>query len=129
MLARDYADLAILSIAAENVNDISFSADTGLGECLVIARKLKKPDIASERAHFTSLKSRPKGFAQASAIANNIIGCKYVRQIEDGPYGSTPLMVGDESAGEMLVAPNSPDGEVWGLYACSIIRWLKLHMP
>ena len=37
MLTQDYTDLSVLSIAADSINDLSFSADTGLGECLVIA--------------------------------------------------------------------------------------------
>ena len=114
MLARNYTDLTALSLAAENVNDMSFSADTGLGECLIVARKLKGSEVTSGRAYFTSLKSRPQGFAQANTIAKGIIGCNYVRQIEDGPYGGTPLIVGEELAGEMLIAHSSPDGEVWG---------------
>ena len=38
MLVSGYSDLTILSIAA-NGKDMSFSSDTGMAECLVIARK------------------------------------------------------------------------------------------
>ena len=38
LLATDYTDLTVLSIAA-NGRDMSFSSDTGMAECLVIARK------------------------------------------------------------------------------------------
>ena len=114
MLARGYTDLTVLSIAAADNDHLSFSADTGMAECLVIARKLKEAESSTQRAHFVSLGRRPQGFPHASAIAKNIIGCDYVRQIEDGPYSGTPLMVGDELTGQMLMGPCDPDGEVWG---------------
>ena len=37
-----------------------------------------------------------------------------VRRIEDGPYGGTPLSVGEELAGETITAPRGADGESWG---------------
>ena len=37
-----------------------------------------------------------------------------VRRIEDGPYGGTPLMVGEELAGEMITSTHEPDGGSWG---------------
>ena len=46
MLGGEYTDLAVLSIAA-NGRDMSFSSDTGMAECLVVARKL--PAEASNR--------------------------------------------------------------------------------
>ena len=100
MLAKEYVDLSVLSIAAGNINDISFSSDTGLGECLVVARKVGTGNTShSRRAQFTSLRHRPQGFGQASAIANGIVDCKSPRAIEDGPYGGTPLVVGNEPIG------------------------------
>ena len=115
MLAEEYADLSVLSIAASNLSDISFSSDTGLGECLVIARKVGAKDPShSTRAQFTSLRHRPKGFAQASAIAKGIIECDFQRGIEDGPYGGTPLAVGDEPTGELLSTEPDKGGDNWG---------------
>ena len=36
-----------------------------------------------------------------------------VRGIEDGPYGGTPLMVGDEQTGEMLTVPFGTESQAW----------------
>ncbi len=113
MLAEDYTDLEVLSIAA-NGKEMSFSSDTGMGECLVVARKRKKDEPKAGRAHFVSLRRRPQGFAQASAVANGLVGAGVVREIEDGPYGGTDLQVGDETVGEMITAPLSEDGGNWG---------------
>ena len=112
MLAKRYSGLAVLSIAA-NGNGISFSSDTGMGECLVVARKRNGDEPAAPRAHFVSLRQRPQGFVQAGAVAKAMIGHNGVRRIEDGPYGGDSLSVGDTLAGEMLDAPQ-PDGSSWG---------------
>ena len=113
MLGSSYADLAVLSIAADG-RDMSFSSDTGMAECLVVARKRQVNDPAGERENFTSLKQRPTGVAASGAIAKNLFENDYTRQIEDGPYGGTRLTIGDELAGEMLTAPGGADGESWG---------------
>ena len=113
MLAQDYTDLSVLSIAADNINDMSFSADTGLGECLVIARKVRPNETPTQRGSFVSLNSRPIGFPQASSIAKSIES-ERLRSIEDGPYGGTRLEVGDGLAGEGISASCRSDGGIWG---------------
>ena len=115
MLADNYTDLTILSIAA-NGKEMSFSSDTGMAECLVIARKNVGASLVgapSPRTRFASLRHRPAGFAHASAIAKNIIDSEYIWQIEDGPYGGTNLPVGDDIIGAMLTASPSDDVH-WG---------------
>ena len=114
MLAAGYDDLSVLSIAAADNDDLSFSADTGMAECLVIARKLNRGEAKARRGLFISLSHRPQGFVNASSLVRQVIGTRPVRQIEDGPYDGTPLMVGEELAGQMLSAPSHSDGEVWG---------------
>ena len=112
MLASDYSDLTVLSIAA-NGADMSFSSDTGMAECLVIARKFKPDEPRIDRYLFTSLRCRPQGSAQASSVATEVIGKTQLRRLEDGPYGGTPLMVGGDAAGETVTAPRDAIGEDW----------------
>ena len=114
MLDDEYTDLEVLSIAAPDNNSLSFSADTGMAECLVVARKLEPDGSRSDRTRFTSLRRRPQGFAHASAVANAVGSSSYVRRIEDGPYGGSALAVGTEMAGQMLTAPSQSDQEAWG---------------
>jgi hypothetical protein len=47
LLASSYSDLILVSIAGAADEDMSFSADTGMGECLVVGRK---SSTASKRA-------------------------------------------------------------------------------
>ena len=114
MLARDYANLNVLSIAASDNDDLSFSADTGMAECLVVARKRRYSEPRAARVHFTSLAHRPQGFVHAGAIAKHIHADGEVRRVEDGPYGGTPLRVGNEKSGAMLTAPCETDDAAWG---------------
>ena len=111
MLAEHYNELTVLSIAGADNDDLSFSSDTGMAECLVIARRLRVDEQPNDADHFVSLSRRPQGFAYAREL---VAGCapdnSQVRQIEDGPYGGTPLMVGEELAGYMITAPRAP---VW----------------
>ncbi len=115
MMATQYTDLTVLSIAA-NGNDMSFSSDTGMAECLVIARKkLKCGDKGDlpEMARFTSLHRRPQGIAHAAVVAGRITTAGYIRHIQDGPYGGTTLWLGDQSIGETLTIPQA-DSATWG---------------
>ena len=110
LLRTDYTDLTVLSIAA-NGRDMSFSSDTGMAECLVIARKARKGVPSEQWTNFTSLLRRPAGFAAADSIARNIIANGNLRGIDSGPYGGTRLMVGNQLAGEKLSVPR---GDLWG---------------
>ncbi len=115
LLATKYTDLSILSIAA-NGKAMSFSSDTGIAECLVVARKVSRgggSNLAA-RGTFASLGQRPQEFAHASAIASFAIERDYVRAIEDGPYGGTILTVGDGLEGELLDVPIADYENGWG---------------
>ena len=115
-LAKNYTDLTVLSIAASDNDHLSFSADTGMAECLVIARKLKQSEVTTGtgRGHFVSLGRRAQGFAHAGSLAMNVSNPERARRVEDGPYGGTALMIGDELSGESMTAPVQTDGESWG---------------
>ena len=112
MLANDYTDINVLSIAA-NGGDVAFSSDTDMAECLVVARKLQVGETSPNRAVFSSFSRRPVDFVQTSATASSMESIETVRAIEQGPYGGTRVMVGDESLGEMLSTEYNSTGEGW----------------
>ena len=111
LFAAEYTDLTVLSIAATG-SRMSFSSDTGMAECLVVARKRKAEGEPGRRAVFLSLRERPHGFAEAAAIASGALQVGSGRRVEDGPYGGAPLTVGDDRCGEALSSPPG-DGETW----------------
>ena len=118
LFANGYDDIDVLSIAAEDVDEVSFSADTNMAECLIIARKNSagasdKPIGANIR--FTSLRQRPQSFVHASELAKRIVNAQNVRRLEDGPYGGTPVTIGKVEEGVMLRSNGDLDGENWGV--------------
>ena len=114
LLAKNYSGLIFVSIAGHGSEEMSFSADTGMGECLVIGRKQAN---GSKRATFIVLKERPASTLVGSSIATQIhrlIQSKKLRRLEDGPVGGTPLYFGDETVGQALDAPLPSKGD-WNL--------------
>ena len=110
MIADNYVDLTVVSIAA-NGRDMAFSSDTGMAECLAVARKRGEDSPESRRMRFASLRRRPRGFVESAMAANSISAQDDDREIGDGPYGGRQLMVGDETIGESIAAPQTGGGE------------------
>ena len=114
LLAKHYSNLVIISIAGEAGADLSFSADTDMGECLIIGRK---SETGSTRATFIILDERPQfpllGVIAAEQI-RRLIESKNLRRLEDGPVNGTFLHFGDEVIGQALDAPLPVSGG-WNL--------------
>ena len=113
MIATHYTDVTIISSAAEDSN-MSFSSDTGIAECLVVARRKSKNDQPNGRAQFVSLLRRPQSFAEAQEVADAIQASVEARRLEDGPYGGIPIFCGDAPAGEILDASLATYESGWG---------------
>ena len=115
LIAEKYTDVDIISIAA-NGTDMSFSSDTGVAECMIIARRKTDQRRPTERAKFVSLRRRPRDFVEAHEVANAILSSAGTRHIEDGPYGGIFIKCGDgiEPDGEILDAPISNYADGWG---------------
>ena len=121
LLAENYTDLTVVSIAA-NGDDMSFSSETGMAECLIIGRKngINGPNgepngkPKNPRAKFVSLRHRPANLAEAQEQANGILEAAETRRLEDGPYGGIPIICGDGSLGEILEAPVGSYETGWG---------------
>ena len=115
LLATQYENVTVSSIAARS-DEMSFSSDTGMAECLVVATKrTEAQDLvdAPRRTHFTSLERRPHSFAAAEAVARAINASGSVRTLEGGPYGGTIISTGEQRSGEMLTAAMNAGGEAW----------------
>lgn len=114
LLAKNYSNLVLISIAGANDADLSFSADTGMGECLIVGCKV---NTGSTRATFVILKERPAfpllGASAAEQIRRLIAG-RTLRRLEDGPVGGTTFNFGDEVIGQALDAPLPASGG-WNL--------------
>ena len=113
LLAEQYTDVSVVSISA-NGRQMSFSSDTGMAECLIVARKLGPKERQASTAHFTSLKHRPRGLAESSAVFQSFATAKKVRGIAEGPYGGTACRVGSETIGNIVTVPTVKMGGHWG---------------
>ena len=110
LIASRYRDVTVLTIAAARQDDQSFSADTDIAETMIVCRE--SSDVARGRGLFVSLRRRPESEMEATEIARaiGVLGeSQAVRTLEDGPFGGSPLSVGDERLGEAIDARLSKD--------------------
>ncbi|MCY4656663.1 MAG: hypothetical protein OXC80_07580 [Gammaproteobacteria bacterium] len=114
MLANDYFNVLIVSIAQKNASSCSWSADTNLAEVLVIARKkvhkTSNHGLPAGRAFVVNLYDRPINTliaAHYSSVILDTIESNLIRAIEDEPNGGTPVKVAEQTIGEALSVPLS----------------------
>ena len=106
LIARNYRDVTIITIASAQQHDQSFSADTGMAEALIVCRE--SSNAPSGRGAFVSLRRRPRSEMEATEIARAISALLQdspLRTMEDGPFGGSSLFVGEEQLGEVVDAP------------------------
>ncbi|MCY4554916.1 MAG: hypothetical protein OXF79_00705 [Chloroflexi bacterium] len=109
---QEYTSSVIVTIAEEGSHTRSFSADTGIAECLFIGRK-QRPTQGVARATFAVLNSQPSDSLEGEQLANaiwNLIESGNVRRLEDGPFGGIRLLLGSTSHGEVLNCPLPTEG-------------------
>jgi len=109
-LSESYENLILISIAGSNNKAISFSADTSMGECLVIG---KRNGERQTRATFVVLEESPQHPAFSVKIANRIrelIKDKAIRRLEGNPVGGTHITLGNEIVGQAIDAPLPKSG-------------------
>ena len=115
LMAAQFADLAIVSIAANGQN-MSFSSDTGMAECLVIGRKLGPEENPGGRGTFISLRKRPANFVEAAEVAKAILTANGGSwQLEEGPFGGALAQCGDTVMGEVVDGPVDSGKNGWGI--------------
>ena len=123
---RQWADgcegTVAVTIAEAKTLDCSFSADTGMAECLIITRRSDNDARRSTldarrstrgRALFTVLRKRPSSTLRGGLVASAIrraMDHGAIPRLEDGPVGGTPIQLGDEYCGYLLDCPLPDDG-------------------
>ena len=111
---KQYSNIIVVSIAGEKSHEKSFSADTGLGEVLIVAKKQRNHD-RDNRGLFVNLARRPRTPMEGEEIGGQILRLaelSSVRRLEDGPYGGSRISVGQELVDEVLDCP-LPEGGQW----------------
>ena len=125
MLREGYSNIIVTAIAGAKASDKSFSADTGLGECLIVANKSANGS-GSKRAHFLTLRERPRNEVDGFEIARKVHSHPDVRCLEDGPYGGTAISVGEDKIGQILdfLIPESGPWQLAGIADFSIAQMI-----
>jgi hypothetical protein len=100
LLCKSYDELILVSIAAAGHGDMSFSADTGMAECLLIGRKGRQTS-RQPRATFVVLNERPSSSIAGSVAATQIRRLRegVLRRLEDGPLGGSLFHLGEDLIG------------------------------
>jgi len=111
MLSKSYEDILVIGLAARTANQASWSSDTSMAEVLIIAQKSDRTSIHN-KGIFVSLYERPKNSMEATEVARSIqkTCANGIRSIKDGPYGGSPIHVGETKVGEIISAPISSEG-------------------
>ncbi len=91
LVEEEYEDVVVVAIAAAGNTDRAFSADTGMAEVLLVARKRAGGERPSGAALFANLERRPGSLLEATDVARAIRGVR----CEGGSAGW--LLVGDSS--------------------------------
>lgn len=102
-----YINTIVVTIAAAGNDEASFSADTGMAECLLIAQKNGAINSRS-RAFFAVLNRQPSSALQGELVASAIrraVDGGQVQHLEDRPGAGTPIEVGGEYYGYVLDCP------------------------
>ena len=111
---REYCNPIVVTIAQEGTHTRSFSADTGMAECLFVAKK-GRASGRDPRAIFAILADQPRDSLSGEQIAEaiwQIIEGDSTRTLEGGPYGGTRLVIGTTVYGEVLNCP-LPSQDAW----------------
>ena len=109
-LAEAYDGLILISILGTGGAGLSFSADTGMGECLVIGRRSGRRQT---RAAFVVLNQAPDYAIYSIMVARQIrelIAADALGRLEDGPIGGAIIQFGNEIVGQAIDAPLPPAG-------------------
>lgn len=107
-LANEYGDIVVTTISGFTSADSTFSADTNLAECLVVARKLAEDARPLGLAHFVNLKEKPDSKLEAQEIARAIRGAISAGISVDS---HVELRIGDDFVGTVRLEQIRPSGK------------------
>ena len=74
LLAREYEDVTVLTIATHGQTDRAFSADTGMAEALIVATKCRDGRKGNGKTLFVNFYHRPRSLVEAVEMARAVRG-------------------------------------------------------
>ena len=104
-IADQFGRLTVVTIAGEGSDERSFSTDTGIAECLIVA---SDHGGSSKRAVFVVLNDQPKSSVRSELIADVVSHMNrngHIDEFENGGIGATRITLGEEYAGFAINFP------------------------
>ena len=113
-LGRQCQDITVVTIAGARSQDSSFSDDTGMAECLLVARRGDQQ--AEKRATFVMLRRRVRSTAEAELLAAEVARIRDSGQLRtvERMEGLSAIVIGGQNYGAMLDTP-LPESGPWPL--------------
>ena len=93
-LEQRYRDIDVLSIAREGSENGAFSADTGIAECIVVAKKRYDGARGRNTVGYFNLPHRPGSLVESNVMAANIARRQNVLNGSLGDFGLARLVHG-----------------------------------
>ncbi len=109
-LRSECNSLVVVSISGRGSFARSFSADTGMAECLVVGQKSGE---AATRATFVVLTGQTSTALEGELIAEAVssaIDSGSIRHLEDGPFDGTRISIGTTPVGQIIDCPIPAEG-------------------
>ncbi len=115
LIRKNYSDIVVVTIASSSSGSFAFSADTGTGECLVVAKKGAGPAKRVSSISLTAKPSAPFEGTEMARLIREAIAGGALATLENGPLGGTPLDLGDVRIGELISGPIGSNDQ-WPLF-------------
>ena len=125
LISEQYTDVIVFSVG-DNASE-SFSADTGMKEIIMTARKLRDGESPSKRGLFVSLDDAPNSTLEGFCIGSIASKTQSLR-LEDKPHGGTRIKVGEQEVGTVLDCPTSDTWDAVGVSDFVLqqtVYWIK----
>ena len=102
MLSGNYGDIVVVSINGSRQNDFAFSADTGMGEVVITARRLMPGEKPPRVAHFVNLRGMPQDDIAAVTLSR-AIRTAITMVVDVGTHSD--VIVGSQAVGIVSLEP------------------------
>ena len=108
LLADSYTDIVVVSISAASTLGHAFSADTHIGEIVIIAQRLREGENPKQTAHFVNLSNRPGNILVAQQTARVVRAL--VSDLSE-PDMHADIMIGPVRVGSVTAESMNPHGK------------------
>jgi len=128
LISAGYGGVTLVGIRSSNDAESSFSADTGMSEVMLVAKK-GRAQAPDPRMRIVVLDRAPRTPVEGVEFGRSILGCAGARALEDGLDGGTPLLLGSRRIGSAMSCPLGPDWYYGAVNDLSILQcaWQLAH--